>query len=153
LSGLNNYLLRLLQGILLDGLLPAIYCDGIFRVLATILPRFTNPTPELHDHNIRLASLRECIEHTFAIHRGRFRLFSVPHSLQLYKKGVQVRRMCLVSFFVLNCCYCLHGTQSRYFGQIPPTLEEDIPLDEEINPPPAVRLGNVWNYGTCTDYN
>ena len=36
LSGLKNYLLRLLNGILIDGLLPAIYCDGIFRVLATI---------------------------------------------------------------------------------------------------------------------
>jgi len=64
-----------------------------------------------------------------------------------------VRRMCLVSFFVLNCYYCLHGTQSRYFGQIPPTLEEYIPLDEEINPPPAVRFGNVWDYGARTDYN
>ena len=59
--------------------------------------------------------------------------------------------MSLVSFFVLNCYYCLHGTQSQYFGQISPTLEEFIPLDEEIVPPPAVRLGDVWDYGTTTN--
>jgi len=59
--------------------------------------------------------------------------------------------MSLVSFFVLDCYFCLHGTQSQYFGQIPPTLEDYIPLDELLQPPPAVRLGEVWDYGTIND--
>ena len=79
ISGLNNYLVRLLSGIFLGGLFPCLFCDGIFAVLATILPRFRNPTPPLHLLNIHLNSMRECIEHVFADHRNRFNLFSVPH--------------------------------------------------------------------------
>jgi hypothetical protein len=55
--GLNDYLLKLLAGIFIQGLPPCLYCDGIFAVLPTILPRFTNPTPELHVLNLKLALL------------------------------------------------------------------------------------------------
>ena len=58
MSGLNNYLLNLVRGIFFGGLLPCLYCDGIFRVLVTILPRFSNPTPDLHLLNVQLASLQ-----------------------------------------------------------------------------------------------
>ena len=67
ISGLNNYLLELLSGVFIGVLFPCLYCDGIFRVLATILPHFVNPTPELQLINMRLASLRECIEHVLQI--------------------------------------------------------------------------------------
>ena len=155
MSGLNNYLVQLFAGIFIGGLFPALYGDGIFAVLATILPRFRNPTPELHLLNVRLASLRECIEHLFADHHVRFQLFDVPHRLRLFgaphtpevtRSGVKIRRMCLVSFFILNCYYCIRGTRCEYFGQIPPTLEEYIPLGEVLLPPPAVDLGDVWEY-------
>lgn len=117
MSGLNNYLVQLLNGIFLNGLFPCLYCDGIFAILVTILPRFVNPTPVQYLLNMRLASLRECIEHLFADHRIRFKLFWVPHYLRLFDQGVKVRRMSLVSFFILNCYYCLDGTRCRYFGQ------------------------------------
>ena len=146
MSGLNNYLLQLLHGIFIGGLFPTLYCDGIFSVLATILPQFWNPTPELHILNMRLASLRECIEHVLADHRTRFQLFSAPHRLHLFGRGVKIRKMCLVSFFTLNCFYCLDGTQCRFFGHIPPTLEEYIPVDEDLFPPPPVNLGEVYDY-------
>lgn len=147
MSGLNNYLVRILAGILIGGLLPALYCDGIFAVLVTILPRFTNPSPALHLINMRMASLRESIEHVFADHRIRFKLFGAPHTLRLFSQGEKVRRMSLVSFLLLNCYYCINGTRCRYFGHIPPTLEEYLPLDEVLDPPPAVDLGDVWEYG------
>jgi hypothetical protein len=99
MSGLNNYLLSLLSGILIDGLFPCLYCDGIFATLATILPRFTNPTPAEHLLNMRLSSLREIIEHVFGDHHNRFGLFRVPDRLQLFNHGVRVRKMFLVSFF------------------------------------------------------
>ena len=57
LSGLNDYLVRLLSGIFVGGLLPCLYGDGIFRILLTILPRFSNPTPPLHLLNLWLALL------------------------------------------------------------------------------------------------
>ena len=147
ISGLNNYLIRQLRGFLVDRLYPCLYCDGIFATLSTILPRFNNPSPELHLLNMRLASLRQCIEHVFADHRNRFKLFGMPHYLHLFNQGVKVRRMSLVSFFLLNCFYCISGTRCRYFGHVPPTLEDYLPLSELLHPPPAVDLGDVWDYG------
>ena len=147
MSGLNNYLVELLAGTLLGGLLPCLYGDGIFRILATIIPRYVNPTEAEQFLNLRYASLRQCIEHVFGDHRNRFQIFSVPHRLHLFNRGEKIRRMTLVSFFILNCYYSINGTRSRYFGHMAPTLEEYIPLWEVLHPPPAVNLGPIWDYG------
>lgn len=152
MSGLNNYLLELLHGIFIGNLFPALYCDGIFAVLVTILPRFTNPTPELHLLNMRMASLRQCIKHVFGDHQMRFRLFSVPHYLHLFSNGVKVQRMCLVSFFILNCHYCIGGTRCHFFGHVLPTLEDYLPLKEVLVPPPSVNLGSVWDYSGSSEF-
>ena len=64
----------------------------------------------------------------------------------MFKRGVQVRRLAIVSFFIQNCYYAINGSRSRVFGQIPPTLEDYIPLDEILVPPPAVVLGEVFDY-------
>jgi len=146
MSGLNDYLVGLLSGNLIGRLLPSLYYDGIVANLATIVPRYTNPSDEERVLNIKLASQRQCIEHVFGDHRIRYKLFSVPHSLRLFNNGVKVRRECLISFFMLNCHYCLDGTRSRYFGHAAPTLEEYLPLDEHLNPPPAVDLGEIYNF-------
>jgi hypothetical protein len=61
MSGLNDYLVGLLSGNLVGHLLPYLYCDGIFANLATILPWYTNPTPEELLLNLKLASQRQCI--------------------------------------------------------------------------------------------
>jgi hypothetical protein len=49
-------------------------------------------------------------------------------------------------FFMLNCHYCLDGTRSRYFEHAPTTLEEYLPMDEELLPPPGVDLEDVYNF-------
>jgi hypothetical protein len=77
-----------------------------------------------------------------------FQLFEVPARFQIFTGGVKVRRVGLVSFFVLNCYNCILGGRCRYFGQIPPTLEEYIPLDKVLVPAPAVNLGTVQDYGS-----
>jgi hypothetical protein len=146
MSGLNDYLVGLLLGNLVGHLLPCLYCDGIFANLATILPRYTNPTPEEQLLNLKLASQRQCIEHVFEDHRNQFKLFSVPHYLCLFNQGVKVQRECLLSFFLLNCHYCLDGTRSRYFGHAAPTLKEYVSLNEHLTPPPAVDLGEAYNF-------
>ena len=151
ISGLNDYMVELLHGHLVGGLFPCLFGDGIFRLLATIVPRFRNPTPALRVLNQRLLGLREIIEHVFADHHIRFKIFDVPDRLHLFSHGVKIRRMSLGSFFVLNCYYCLSGTRSRFFGQIPPTLEDYIPEDENLRPPPPVKLGTVWDYGGLRD--
>ncbi len=104
MSGLNNYLLSLLQGTglgdFVGGLLPALYCDGIFGVLATIVPRYVNPTALDRLINIRLASVRQIIEHVFADHRQMFRIYQVPQYLHMMTDGVKIRRMSLNTFFI-----------------------------------------------------
>ena len=145
ISRLNDYLVDLFAGLLIGGFLPALYCDGIFSVLACIIPRYLNPSPPEKLINLRMASLRQVNEHVNADHRKMFCLFEVPRYLRLYVKGVRVRRLCVTSFFVQNCYYCIQGTWARYFGQIAPTLDDYIPLSEEIPPPPAVDLGPIWD--------
>jgi hypothetical protein len=97
-SGLNDYLVGLLSGNLVGQLLPCLYCNGIFVNLATILPRYTNPTPEEQLLNLKLTSQRQCIKHVVGDHRICYKLFSVPHYLHLYNQGVKVQRECLLSF-------------------------------------------------------
>jgi hypothetical protein len=75
MSRLNDYLVGLLSGNLVGQFLPCLYCDGIFANHTTILPRFTNPTPEERLLNLKLASQRQCIEHVFGDHRGSALIF------------------------------------------------------------------------------
>jgi DDE superfamily endonuclease len=153
MSGLNDYLCWLLSGHLIRGLFPCLYCDGIFAIHSTILPRYVNPTPEQIYMNLKFASERQCIEHCFSDHRARFKLFSVSHYFHLFDSGVKVRKQCLISFFMLNCYYCLDGTRSGYFGHATPTLEEYLPLDEILLPPPAVDLGDTWDFWVQGPHN
>ena len=126
--------------------MPCVYYDGIFAVLSCIVPRYTNPTLVERLINLRMSSLRESIEHIFSMHENMFALFGVPRYLRLYRNGRQVRRLYTISFFIQNCYLCEQGTRCRFFGQVPPTLEDYIPLDEVLIPPPAVDLGDTWQY-------
>ena len=55
ISGLNDYLVKLFRRCLLvTGLYPCVFCDGIYAVLATVVPRYVNPTPAQHLLNMRL---------------------------------------------------------------------------------------------------
>jgi hypothetical protein len=104
MSGLNDYLLELFHGIFIDVLFPALYCDEIFAVLAMILPRFTNPTPELHLLNMRMAYIWQCIKHVFGDCQALFKLFTVPHYLDLFNQGVKVQRISMFFFLYLELC-------------------------------------------------
>ena len=150
---LCDYLCWLLSGYSIRGLLPCLYCDGIFAIHPTIMPRYVNPTPEQVYLNLKFASERQCIEHVFGDHRTRFKLFSMLHYFHLFDCGVKVRKQCLLSFFMLNCYYCLDGTRLGYFGHATPTLEEYLPLDELLLPPPAVDLGDTWDFWVHGPHN
>ena len=63
------------------GLYPCVFCDGIYAVLATVVPRFVNPIPAEHLLNMRLNGLR--ILNVHAHHKGLFKLFQVPQQLML----------------------------------------------------------------------
>ena len=70
----------------------------------------------------------------------------MSHYFHLFDNGVKVRKQCLLSFF-------LDGTRSGYFGHATPTLEEYVPLDEQLTPPPAIQLGDTINFWVHGPHN
>jgi len=149
MSNLANVLADLLAPFALPPLflfLPALYADGIFTVLSTILPRYRNPTLIQRRINQRMSGMRQILEHCFADHRAMFGLFSNPSRLRLFFTGVYVRKLLLTSFLILNCRYCLTGVRSSVFNLPPLSLEEYLPLDEALDPAPELDLGGVDTY-------
>jgi hypothetical protein len=75
---------------------------------------------------------------------------SLPHYFCIFDSGVKIRKQCLLSFFMINYYYCLDGTRSEYSGHATPSLEEYLPLDEQLLPPPTpfiwVILGIFGEY-------
>ena len=143
-SGLNDYLITLLQTQRLsNGLyLPALYADGIFRPLPTIIPRHTltgrrgSLTRAERIMNKRMSSCRVSIEHVLGLHSNLFAVFRRPELLRLYHSGVHKRKMITMSFFVLNCYLATHQSTARTFGLIPPSLEEYLPTNEQLTQAP-----------------
>ena len=70
----------------------------------------------------------------------------MPHYFHLFDREVKVQMQCLPSFLMSNCYYCLDGTRSGYFGHATPTLEDYLLLDEQLLPPPAIDLGDTWDF-------
>lgn len=148
MSNLANALATLLAPLALPPLglfLPALYADGIFASLSTIMPRYRSPNDTQKRINIRMSGMRQIIEHSFADHKTMFALFGSPARLRLFFTGVFVRKMLLTSFLILNCRYCLTGVRSSVFGIPPLSLEKYLPLDEVLAPAPP-ESDNVFDY-------
>ena len=94
-SRLSDYLQRLLRGCLTSARLsPVVFCDRIFTVLLTVVPRYVNLTPPIHLLNMLLNKFRQINEHVKTHHRQLCTLFAIPRYLIIYKKGVQAQRLC-----------------------------------------------------------
>jgi hypothetical protein len=55
--------------------------------------------------------------------------------------------MCLVLFFILELLLLYRWDAMPLFWAHSANLEDYIPLNEVLGPPPPVSLGNVWDYG------
>jgi hypothetical protein len=102
MSGLDNYFSDLFRGLEIPGArnqLPALYADGIFPQLATIVARYRSPDERQGRINTRMASVRQSIEHLFSFHFNLFALFRRPEQFRLLVNGVEVYKMMFVSFF------------------------------------------------------
>lgn len=156
MSNLANYLSRLLAPFALPPnftFLPALYADGIFAVLSTIIPRYRNPNRNERRINMRMSGMRQIIEHAFADHRAMFGLFRNPARLRLFFTGVYVRKLLLTSFLVLNCRYCLTEVRSGVFGLPSLSLDEYLPLEEVLEQAPEPRLEEEGMYTYQHVYN
>ena len=86
MSGLDSYLVSLFTEFEMKLVgaydqFPALYGDGIFPQLATIVARYGMPNENEGRVNRRLASARQSIEHLFGLHKNLFGLFSIPQRL------------------------------------------------------------------------
>ena len=110
MSGLNSYLISLLRElVLINDQFPALYGDGIFQILATILPRFRLQRALTADEmaffkflNRRYSSLRQCIEHIFGQHRNICGIFDSRTCFSLFVQRDHVVKFALMSNFVLD---------------------------------------------------
>ena len=72
---------------------PALYGDGIFLQLATIVTTYKKSHSDNSHTNLRTSSVRESIENLFALHTQIFESFSAAHRFQILLGGVQVVRL------------------------------------------------------------
>ena len=153
LSGLNTYLSSLFHenNIIINGTepsYPVLYGDGIFPNLPTILPRYSNPTVNEKRINTRLANVRQNIEHIFGLHKNVFKLFRHPDRFQLLHQGKEAMKLMFNSFLLLNCYTCFNTSPCSFILSAP-SIEEYLPLEEELLPISEVtdeHLGEVYNH-------
>ena len=135
LSGLNDYLLSMLQPLYHNQgnpIYPAVYGDGIFSTLATIMKPYPNPNHEQRIVNTRLSSLREDIEHKFAQVFGLYHILNTQQQHHLFWNGEHVMKIFHTCLFVSNCYTCFNESRNRAFNMRAPTLQQYLPLDEEL---------------------
>ena len=151
MSGLNEYLETILAGLEMDGAnnqLPALYADGIFPQLTCIVATVRRGGEYFERLATRMASVRQCIEHIFSLHYNLFKLFRQPEQFRLLVSGVESYKLFFNSFLLWNCYQTIYQSFD-YFLLAPPSLEEYLPLNEILQPPPNVseeQLGEVYQY-------
>ena len=106
MSGLDTYLSSLFREFNMNieqayNQFPALYGDGVFPQLSTIVARFSNPSSDNDRLNVKMASVRQSIEHLFALHDQTFGLFSSFRRFQILLNGTEVSRIIMNSFFLL----------------------------------------------------
>ena len=154
MSNLDSYLSNLFQEHnmnlpYLGNQLPAVYGNGIFPNLNTIVARM-NDGDDVNSVRInrRMASVRQSIEHLFALHHNIFALFHDALRFKLLVSGNEVRKIIFNSFFLLNCYICFNESQSHFLVR-PASIDEYLPLHEHLSMAPEIadsELGLVYRY-------
>ena len=148
MSGLIEYLYLILKPTS-SGALPCGLGDGIFAQSQVLMSTKMNADAGVNDRKImnRLHSVRQPVELQFGHFFNSFRLFSNEDAFKLFNKGEFAYRVGIVGFFLLNCSTCLRGSVvNSFFGMLAPSLEDYIPLDEEIEPYVSSSLFSYYNY-------
>jgi hypothetical protein len=83
--------------------------------------------------NYRMSGVRQSIEHMYGAMFNLFHLLKTPRQTKLFNDGQTAYRLGVVCFFILNCYTCMNGSAcNSMFETTPPTLEQYLPLDEEL---------------------
>ena len=81
--------------------------------------------------------IRQSIEHLFSLHHNIFKLFNDPARFQLMVSGQESMKLIFNLFLILNC-YVIFNESMTHFLIRPPSIEEYLPLDEELESAPVV---------------
>ena len=157
MSGLGEYLLDVLptvEDMNGDPVSMAVYGDAIFRPSYTILSRIRDEATEVeHLLNRRCNSNRTSVEMLYGDLFNLFWFLSMQKKIKLKKGGRYAKQICIVAFFLQNCLTCLNGGNcvATMFNTEPPTIEEYLPLNEDITPlkegGDKVQLSYTYDYG------
>ena len=73
------------------------------------------------------------IELDYGLLFNNFRIMIKENDHHLFNNGEHTFRLGIVCFFLKNCYVCLNGsTTNTMFDVDPPTLEQYLPIDEEL---------------------
>ena len=145
LSGLNDYLVQILQPLWHNQsvpIYPALYGDGIFATLATIIKPYQQPNEIQAIINTRFSSLREDIEHKFSQVFNIYKILRAQHRHQLFYNAEWIRKQFFVCLFLTNCHTCFSESRNRRYNTRAPTIQRHLPLDEEL-PAAAPELDTI----------
>ena len=88
------------------------------------------------------------IKNGFALHSNLFKIFSKKQQLQLFNNGKHLHNLVVVLFLILNIYQTFNHSLSMFDLPLP-SIQEYLPLDENLPPMPFVtnaNLGEVYNY-------
>ena len=144
MSTLTRYLENILYPdyVMGGGLLPALYGDAIFMNLnySTILAKYDLVGNDDADYlirklNFRMSGIRQSIEHMYGAFFNLFRLFEVKRHFKIFHDATSAYHLGVIGFFILNCYTCFNGSAcNSMFDSLSPTIQEYLPLDEELIP-------------------
>ena len=149
MSGLNDYLVSILQPVYHEGPIPqypTLYGDSIFTPLATIIRPYLNPNHEQQVINVRFSSLRESVEHKFADVFGIYRVLRMSWRHNLFYDGDTIRKLFFTILFVSNCHTCFNEGRNLRYNLRAPTIQNYLPLNEVLVEAPQAVLGETILY-------
>ncbi len=142
MSNLMRYLEDILHPdhVMAGGLLPAVYSDSIFLNVnhSTIICRYDLVgTPEenmlIPRLNFHMSGIRQAIEHMYGQMFNPFQLLQTKPQLKILRDGDLAYHLGRFCFFMLDCYPCFNGSPcNSMFNSMPPSLQEYLPLDEEL---------------------
>jgi hypothetical protein len=123
-------------------LLPALFGDAIFMNLyhVTILAKYDIVGNAEADYlikklNYRMSGKRQSIEHIYGALFNFFHLFEVKRQFKIFHVATSDYHLGVIGLFTLNCYTCFNGSAcNSMFDSLCPTIQEYLPLDEELVP-------------------
>lgn len=143
MSGLATYMMEIFQFLPGTNVFPCLFGDRIFKECATVTSHSflsIEMRYRLHPNGIirtilrRLNSLRQCIELEYGAMSQLFKMMDDPRQYSILRDGGRMAsRIPMVCFFLKNCHNCFRGSPTTtVFNTAPPTIEEYLPIDENI---------------------